>query len=180
MRIEQLAQDFDLQLRWTVFPLHPETPLGGRKLTDLFAGRMDVPKVMADLKQRAEGMGLPFTSRTHTYNSRRAQELGKWAEVQGVGDAFRETVYLAYFAEGRNIANIDELMAICKTLSLSVDDAMHILESGSFSAVVDADWNRAKAFGVNSVPTHIYANRMLVGFQDYTAFQRLIMGSFSS
>ncbi|MDX2481310.1 MAG: DsbA family oxidoreductase, partial [Desulfuromusa sp.] len=98
MRIEQLCREFDLALRWTVFPLHPETPFAGRELSDLFAGRMDVPKVMADLKKKAEGLGLPFQTRTHTYNSRHAQELGKWAEQQGQGDAFRDAVYYAYFA----------------------------------------------------------------------------------
>lgn len=178
MRIEQLAQEFDLQLRWTVFPLHPETPLEGRDLEDLFAGRMDVPRVMADLKMLAGNLGLPFATRTHTYNSRRAQELGKWAESQGRGDVFREAVYTAYFAEGRNIAEIDELLAICKTLNLPEADAASILEEGRFSAAVDADWNHARSAGVSSVPTHIYENRMLVGFQDYPAFRRLVQSSF--
>ena len=177
MRIEQLCREFDLQLRWTVFPLHPETPNEGRELSDLFAGRMDVPKVMADLKDLAGSLGLPFATRTYTYNSRRAQELGKWAEQQGKGDVFRAAVYTAYFAEGRNIAKPDELTAICETLDLSVPDAVQVLESGRFSASVDADWHRARSIGVSSVPTHAYKNRMLVGFQEYTAFQQMIRGN---
>lgn len=177
MRIEQLYREFDLQLRWTVFPLHPETPTEGRELSDLFAGRMDVPKVMADLKNLAASLGLPFATRTHTYNSRHAQELGKWAEQQGKGDAFRAAVYSAYFAEGRNIAKPDELIAICERLALSVPDAVQVLESGRFSTSVDADWERARSVGISSVPTHAYKNCVLVGFQEYPAFQQLIRGN---
>lgn len=176
MRIEQLCREFDLPLRWTVFPLHPETPLQGRELSGLFAGRMNVPKVMADLKIMAEGLGLPFAQRTHTYNSRRAQELGKWAEQLGQGGAFRDAVYHAYFGEGRNIAVVSELTAICESLDLSVVEAQQVLDDGRFSAAVDADWDRARNVGVSSVPTHSYRNRTLVGFQDYAAFQYLIRG----
>ncbi len=176
MRIEQLCREFDLALRWTVFPLHPETPFAGRELTDLFPGRMDVPKVMADLKKLAEGLGLPFQTRTHTYNSRHAQELGKWVEQQGQGDAFRDAVYYAYFAEGRNIAKPGELTAICASLGLSAPDALQVLEEGRLAKAVDGDWERARTIGVSSVPTHVYEHRALVGFQEYSAFQQLIRG----
>ena len=177
MRIEQLCREFDLLLRWTVFPLHPETPLRGRELSELFAGRMDVPKVMADLKKMAEGLGLPFAKRTHTYNSRHAQELGKWAKQLGQGDAFRAAIYHAYFAEGRNIAKVSELTAICESLDFSTMDALQVLDDGRFSAEVDADWERARKVGVSSVPTHNYGNHTLTGFQDYSAFQHLISGA---
>jgi len=174
VRIEQLCQEFDLILRWRVFPLHPETPEMGRKLSDLFAGQMDVPKVMAGLKDLACSLDLPFATRTHTFNSRHAQELGKWAEQQGQGAAFRDAVYYAYFAEGRNIAKPDELTTICASLGLSASDALQVLEEGHFSKAVDADWKRARTIGVSSVPTHVYENRALVGFQEYSAFQQLI------
>ena len=177
MRIEQLAREFDLQLQWTVFPLHPETPDEGRELSDLFAAQMDVPKVMARLKDLAGTLGLPFATRTHTYNSRRAQELGKWAEIQGRGDAFRKAVFRSYFAEGRNIASLDELTTICRALDLSVSDALQVLDGSDFAAAVDSDWERARNIGVTSVPTHIYENRILVGFQDYSAFQQLVKTS---
>ena len=49
---------------------------------------------------RAEG--LPYGERTHTYNSRLAQELGKWADACGV-EAIHDILYRAYFVENRNI-----------------------------------------------------------------------------
>lgn len=174
MRTEQLRQEFDLELRWTVFPLHPETPEQGQSLEQLFAGRINVSSVLARLKQVAESLDLPFSARTHTYNSRRAQELGKWAELQGRGDAFRAAVYRAYFVDGRNIAKPTELTSIVATLGLSVTEARQVLNEQMFASAVDADWQRSRNLGVSSVPTHHYESRVLVGFQEYAAFRRLI------
>ena len=176
MRTEQLRQEFDLELRWTVFPLHPETPEQGQTLEQLFAGRIDVPSVLARLKQVADSLELPFGARSHTYNSRRAQELGKWAEQQGRGDAFRAAVYRAYFVDGRNIAQPAELTAIVAALGLPVEEAQQVLDEQMFASAVDADWQRSRELGVSSVPTHSYENRILVGFQEYAAFRQLISG----
>lgn len=174
MRTKQLGEEFDLQLRWTVFPLHPDTPEEGMTLEELFAGRMDVPAVMAHLKTVADELGLPFGERTHTYNSRRAQELGKWAEQQAQGEAFHDALYAAYFVEGRNIAQLEELAAIAESIGLSADEALKVLNEGRFATEVDADWERARSLRVSSVPTYIHQERGLVGFQDYAAFRKLM------
>ena len=65
------------------FPLHPETPVQGQSLEDLFAGRdMDINAMYLRMKGLMDAEGLEYGPRTHTYNSRLAQELGKWADQQ--------------------------------------------------------------------------------------------------
>ena len=90
MRIEQLRREFDLTVRYRVFPLHPEIPEAGMPLSELFAGRLDVSAMMSRLRRVAEELDLPLGERTHTYNSRRAQELSKWAEAQQCGGGLPE------------------------------------------------------------------------------------------
>ena len=63
-------------------------------------------------------LGLPFGRRTMTYNSRLAQELGKWTEARGVGDAFHHAVFLAYFRDGKNIGDTDVLIDLCQGIGL--------------------------------------------------------------
>ena len=114
MRTDKLREEFDLEIRWRVFPLHPETPDEGLELADLFAGRYDIDAMMQRCAEVAKEIGLPFGNRTYTYNSRRALELGKWAEEQGAGEAFHMTVYRAYFVDGSNIpclANWQKLLS---------------------------------------------------------------------
>jgi predicted DsbA family dithiol-disulfide isomerase len=175
VRTDRLQREYGVELRWTVFPLHPETPEEGLELAELFGGREEhIRATQARLRQLATAEGLPLAERTRTYNSRRAQELGKWAEEQGKGDPFRLAVYQAFFVEGRNIALVDELARIAEAVGLPGNEAREVLAAGSFAAAVDADWQRARELGITAVPTHLCAGRRLVGFSPYEDFVRLI------
>lgn len=175
MRTDRLQREFGVELRWTVFPLHPETPEEGIDLAELFAGHEDRIAVMqARLRELAEAEGVPLAERSRTYNSRRAQELGKWAEARGKGEPFRMGVYRAYFVEGRNIARVDELLRIAEGVGLGKDEAREVLATGSCVALVDADWQRARELGVTAVPTHLCAGKRLTGFASYDDFVRLV------
>ncbi len=158
--------------------MHPETPDEGQTLEDLFGGRLDIPKAMAELQTIASDLGLPFGQRTHTYNSRRAQELGKWAEQQGRGADYRAAVYRAYFADGKNIADVDVLITLCHELGLPQSEARDVLEQSLFAAAVDDDWQRVAQFGVRSVPSRVYQNQLLVGYQPADKLKQLLGRSF--
>jgi len=176
-----LQQEYGVQLRWSVFPLHPDTPTEGMALAELFAGREAlISDMQARLLQLAAAEGLPLVERTHTYNSRLAQELGKWAETLGKGDRFRRAVYHAYFVEGSNIALGSELLQIAGAAGLPQDEAEAVLTSRSFAAAVDADWQRARELRITAVPTHICNGRRLSGFSSYYAFVELIGERLSS
>ena len=97
--------------------MHPETPDEGQSLEQLFAGRnFNIPAMLKRLKSKADELGLAFGERSMTFNSRRAQELGKWAEAQGKGDEFHMAAFLAYFRDGLNLAHIPVLQEICTGL----------------------------------------------------------------
>ena len=175
MRTERLQREYGVQLRWSAFPLHPETPLEGRELAELFAGREAMIRDMqARLLQVAAIEGVPLTERSRTYNSRLAQELGKWAEVQGHGNEFHQAVYRAFFVDGVNIALVDELVRIVAAVGLPADQARTVLEARSCAAAVDADWQRAMELHITAVPTHLCGDRRLSGFAAYEDFERLI------
>jgi predicted DsbA family dithiol-disulfide isomerase len=170
-----LQKEYGVELRWSVFPLHPDTPEEGTALVDLFAGRERMIREMQTrLLQIAAAEGLPMTERTHTYSSRLAQELGKWAETLGRGDQFRRAVYHAYFVEGSNIALVGELLKISEAAGLPRAEAEAVLSSRSFAGAVDADWKRAGELGITAVPTHLCGGKRLTGFNDYAAFVKLI------
>jgi len=170
-----LHREYGVELRWSVFPLHPDTPQEGMELSEHFAGRESMIRDMqARLLQIAAAEGLPLVERSRTCNSRLAQELGKWAESRGMGDDFRRAVYHAYFVEGVNIAMEDELLRIATAAGLPADEAEGVLAQRSFAAAVDADWQRAAELGITAVPTHLCEGKRLTGFSSYDAFVRLI------
>src|SRR5512137_223984 len=137
-------------------------------LEELFAGKpIDIKKAVARLKQVADELGLPLARRKKTYNSRLAQELAKWAESQGKKDSFHEAVFRAYFVDGKNIAKVDELAMLAKSIGLSEKEARSVLESRTFKETVDADWSRSHKLGITGVPTFVIGNQAIVGFQPY-------------
>lgn len=130
--------------------------------------------MQARLLQAAAAEGLPLAERSRTYNSRLAQELGKWAEEYGRGDQFRHAVYRGYFVEGVNIALAEELVRIATAVELPSNEARTVLRERSFAAAVDADWQRAMDLHITAVPTHLCGGKRLAGFAAYDDFVRLI------
>jgi len=64
VRIDRLQKEYEIQIRWIAFPLHPETPEEGLTLEELFAGRnIDIDKARERLRQVAHELGLPLGER---------------------------------------------------------------------------------------------------------------------
>ena len=165
-----------MKVEWVHFPLHPETPQDGMSLEDLFKGRgMDRKAMHAQMKARMDAEGLPYGERTHTYNSRLAQELGKWADTQpGGGDAFHDAMFRAYFVESRDISRPEVLLEVAGTVGLPVDAAREVIEKRTFKVAVDADWKLSRQYGITGVPTFVVGRYGVVGAQPYEALAQLV------
>ena len=175
MRIEKLKAEHHVKVEWVHFPLHPDTPAEGRSLAELFAGRnMDRKAMHAQMKARMDAEGLPYGERTMTYNSRLAQELGKWADTQPGGEAMHDALFRAYFVEARDISQPAVLLDIVARVGLSVDGAREVLEKRTFQAAVDADWELSRRYGVTGVPTFVAGRYGVVGAQPYEALEELV------
>ncbi len=157
------------------FPLHPDTPLEGRSLETLFAGRrVDLHAMHTRMAGLMRAEGLPYGERTHTYNSRLAQELGAWADAKSGFEAIHDALYRAYFVEGRNISDVEELVRIATSVGLSGETARAILTERRFRTVVDADWETSRKEGVTGVPTFVVGGHRVVGAQPYDVLHRLM------
>ena len=175
MRIEKLRAEHNVKVEWVHFPLHPDTPAEGRALADLFAGRnVDRKAMHAQMKARMDAEGLPYGERTMTYNSRLAQELGKWADTQPGGEAIHDALFRAYFVEARDISQPAALLEIAKQVGLSVDGARDVLEKRTFKEAVDRDWELSRRYGVTGVPTFVAGRYGVVGAQPYEALEQLV------
>jgi predicted DsbA family dithiol-disulfide isomerase len=150
------------------FPLHPDTPVQGLLLKDLFAGRaVDLEAMYTRMKSLMDAENLPYGRRTHTYNSRLAQELAKCADSQPGFEAIHGALYRAYFVDGRNIGDLDVLTDVAQSVGLPPDAARKVLTQGIFKQAVDADWGRARRYGVTGVPTFVAGGYKLVGAHSY-------------
>ena len=130
--------------------------------------------MLAHLNQTARQLDQPFGDRRMTFNSRRAQEMGKWAESEGGGEAFHQAVFRAYFADGQNIARLSVLTKIAESIGLSGQEAQTRLAAGDFRDAVDRDWQRSRSLGITAVPTFQLESRQLVGAQPYAVLADMV------
>src|SRR5262249_12499231 len=146
-----------LKVKFTHFPLHPDTPQEGKT-------RSANPSSAMQMKVRMEEEGLAYNpARNMTYNSRLAQELAKWAESKGIDGKIHDLLFRAYFVELKNIRQPEILIELAAQAGLPADEAMEVLVSRSFKDKVDADWRRCADLGVTAVPTFVCGRYMMVG-----------------
>jgi predicted DsbA family dithiol-disulfide isomerase len=175
VRIQRLQKEHGVKVQWIHFPLHPDTPAEGKSLEELFRGRgYDIPKMQAQMRARMEAEGLPYGDRKMTFNSRLAQELGKWAETQPGGEAIHDALFRAYFVDGRNVGDADVLVDVARSVGLAEDKAREVLEKRTHKAAVDADWEKSRLYGVTGVPTFVMGERGVVGAQPYEVLEQLV------
>tara|TARA_Y100001970_G_scaffold238852_1_gene300336 strand:+ start:6290 stop:6856 length:567 start_codon:yes stop_codon:yes gene_type:complete len=176
VRIEKLRQNYDINIKLVHFPLHPDTPPEGREMAGFYAERgLDPEKMYYDMKERMDVEGLPYGKRTHSYNSRLAQELGKWSETIEEGERLEKEFYKAYFVESLNIGEVDVLLECVKDAGLSVQEAKLVVENRTFEKAVDDDWAKSQKYGVTGVPTYVAGGYGVVGAQPYEVLEKFML-----
>ncbi len=126
------------------------------------------------MKHAADEAGLPFCDRERTFNSRLAQELGKWAESRDRGEAFHHAAFKAYFSEGINIAKIPALVDIAVSVGLPRKESEAVIVKRTYKADVDEDWSLSHKNGITAVPTFVMDKDRLIGAQPYEMLANLV------
>ncbi len=166
-RVKKLKQNYHITVQLVHFPLHPETPAEGRAREDFKAKNTRMIGLM-------EAEGLPYSERSHTYNSRLAQEIGTWAETQSGGNSIHDKFFEAYFVDCRNIGDVDVIIDVVKSVGLDEQQARAVLAERRFKDAVDADWEKSRSYGVTGVPTFFSNGKGLVGAQPYEVLERFM------
>jgi len=174
VRIERLRANYQIEVRFVHFPLHPDTPEEGMTLEELFAERnIDIPAAKDRMIQLMAEECLPYGDRSMTYNSRLAQEMAKWAETQKTEGNVHDALFQAYFVENVNLAKINNLIVIAEQIGLPASKTEKVLVERQFREAVDADWKRSRELGITGVPTFVVGNQGLVGAQSYEQLEAL-------
>lgn len=175
-RIARLQREWQIQIHWSYYPLHPDTAPGGMPLEELSAeDGVDYGAMMLRLKTLMDEEGLPFNEHTNRiYNTRPAQELSRWADQKNGSPILLAPLYRAFFVKGRNIGDPETLFDIVEQSGLPVGEAREVLERGTMRQSIDEDWERAAARKVAGVPAFLAGIGKLVGAQPYEQLVRLL------
>ncbi len=170
-----------VQIVWRPFLLNPDIPAEGidRKtyLDRKFGGPARVQRIHTAVATAGESEGILFafdriTRAPNTLNSHR---MIRFATGSGHEAETVEAIYHAYFCDGIDIGEIDELVAIGDRIGLAAAELETFLRSDTDISSVLNENARAHRQGVNGVPCMIldglYA---LAGAQEPDILLRLI------
>jgi predicted DsbA family dithiol-disulfide isomerase len=175
-RIERLQREFDIEVEWRPSELHPEIPEGGRDLSRSVAYYNRLLPVFVEA-------GLPFQPPVRVPNSRLALESAEFARERDAFESYHRALFDAYFAQGRDIGDIETLVEIAAASGLDARSLREAVASHAYSARVDELTDGTRALGVASTPTFVFecGERRFAqpGAQDYAVFEN-VAGRFGA
>ncbi|MBA3873686.1 MAG: DsbA family oxidoreductase [Anaerolineae bacterium] len=108
-------------------------------------------------------------------DSRPALIGAKYAEEQGVGKAYHDAMFRAYWQDAHAIDQQDVLLDVAESVGLDREAFATALETPAYLHLVLADITEAQAMGLQGVPAMIFASKYLVsGAQPYEVLDKVI------
>ena len=177
--VERLKEEYNVDVEWRPFYLHWDTPPEGRDLPE-HVKRTRAAGSEERLSQIARSYGMKFTSTTRIYNTRLAHEATEFGREHGKANEFHHALFLKVYAEGRDPSQWEVLRSAAEEAGLSADEMQREVESGKYTAGVEAQVRQAYGIGVSGVPTYVINDRYaIVGARPYEVFQQALVGILS-
>lgn len=172
-RVDAFAAEFDVDIEWWPYELHPETPPAGRHVDELIAPSPRAESSRGMIKELAAAAGLPMQSNRWVANSRQALALAEFARDQDKFGPVHHALFSAVFAEAKNIGDPNVLLEIADSAGL--DTALWQAESADYADLVGRTTAIAREQGFTSTPTMIFNEQMMVpGAQDLEVYRDVL------
>jgi predicted DsbA family dithiol-disulfide isomerase len=176
---------------WRPFELNPDIPAEGVDRAAYLASRIGsserVTEIQTELKRQGEASGIEFrfdliermpnTRRSHlliAHAARRGRPTAAHGKVLGLQAAVKDRVMRAYFEEGCDIGDIEELVRLGVEAGLTERETRSalILREGQ-DGVIAAE-RHAAVLGITGVPTFIFDGQYTIsGAQEVGALARV-------
>lgn len=165
--LTRLQNEFDIDIDWRGFELHPETPPGGRAVAERVP-RERLPQLKRGLREFAASFGVTdLELPDHMPNTRRALAIAEYAREQGKLIAFRDAAMHAHWREGKNLEDEKDLRDVTLRAGLDSEAALQSMTAEQYLQRVDAIREEATTVGVTGIPTLILGRYGVVGCQPY-------------
>jgi predicted DsbA family dithiol-disulfide isomerase len=164
---------YEPRVTWRPFELNPDLPWEGVERAGYVAAKIGDPAQVAAMEEilvrhgEAIGVQFRFDLIERVPNSRRSHLLIAHAARQGLQARVKDRVMRAYFQEGVDIGDSEELVRLGVEGGLSERDARCALVLREGQDGIVAAERHAAAIGVTVVPTYIFDGQYtLTGAQE--------------
>jgi len=174
--LRKLKPEFDLEIEWRGFQIHPEWPAEGMDPEQFYQSMGAERRRVAwqNIRTLAEEIQLPIQPPAVLVNSRLALEAAEYAAEAGRSEAFEERVFRAYFQDNANIGDAAVIGALAGEIGLDPVATEEALRSGRYRMKLKTTAMVAHNRDVTGVPTFFIGQLPLVGAQSPDVMRKLL------
>lgn len=173
--LDQLAQTETIEVIWKSYELRPHNaPPMPAAQEEAYKARIAAawPQTQQIAQER---FGVELKTHRWGVKSRLALEGAKFAEEKGRGEAYHDAIFKAHFVEDRDFGDLATLADLAVEAGLDRAEFLAAVQSGAYTAQVDADVNQAQAYGLQGVPATIIEDKYLIsGAQPLEVWQDVV------
>ena len=173
-RIKKLKEEFNFEVEWRSFELHPETPKSGVLVDSLPFAKEYLEMVMINVKRLADEVGIKFTFSGKLPNSRLALIVSEFARKKDKFNELHELIFDTYWKEGKDIGDLTVLLDLARSIGLDKKELLDYIESDEPLNILKKTSLELGNIRITGVPTFIIGDRVVVGAQPYEVFQKVI------
>lgn len=176
--LSQFAHKESIEVVWKSFQLNPEMKTDPNKnsivaLAEHKGISIEESKEMHNyVIEMAANAGLNYNmDKTISANSFNAHRLTHYAKSQGKQLAIEEKLFEAYFILGKNIDDLNTLIAIGESAGLSREAVAKVLQGDDYAEDVRKDIYEAQQVGARGVPFFVFDRKFAIsGAQESNVF----------
>jgi predicted DsbA family dithiol-disulfide isomerase len=174
--IRKLKPEFDIQLEWRGFQIHPDWPSEGIPAERLRAGSDPAQRraLWERISAMATAVGFTMKAPAVLTNSRAALAATEFARESGRDEALEERIYRAYFNEGVNIGDAAQVARLAADAGLDPAEVAEAIESPRYELRLKNNALAAHQRDVSGVPTFFIGDYPLVGAQSLDTMRSLL------
>jgi predicted DsbA family dithiol-disulfide isomerase len=174
--LKSLKPEFDLEVQWRGFQIHPEWPSEGMP-AETFYRTMDEGRRKAGwrmIESMAAEAGIEMRPPSMLANSYLALAAQEFAIEHQRGDAFEERIFRAYFREQANIGDPAVVRELAGDVGLDAAALDEALAADRYAMRLKNTALVAHQRGVSGVPTFIIGGYPMVGAQSADVLRQLL------
>ena len=177
----QLDDEISFKVNWKPYELHPEIPKEGFDKKEYYQIKFSEFSGSSDkfnfISEEGKKVGLEFNFKKSKIlpNTLLAHRLLWLCRSKDMQDVLSEALFHAYFTDGRDVGNKDELIEISSENGLNKEEIKEFFQTNIGHEEVLREENRAREMNIFSVPTYIFNKKyLLVGGQESDTFKAYI------
>lgn len=185
--LDQFKYKDSIEIVWKSFQLAPDFKTDPNKsiyqvLTEHKGMNLEQAKNASDqVAAMAFQVGLVYNfDKVIPANSFNANRLSQLAKHHSLEDKAEESLFKAYFTEGKNIDDISTLEQIGREIGLDAVEVKTVFQSDRYMEEVNQDLSEARQTGINAVPYFLFDSKLAVsGAKDSATFLAILENSFA-